>query len=492
MNGAIGSTSTDANGRPCIKATDGSNITDPTNQCGFPGFDGALAKNTLGEVAQMQEHGVPVTFAYISDAHDDHTLAQASGPGEARYQKQLADYDAAFDTFFKRLDADGINKSNTLFVVTVDEGDHFAGGTGTPDPANPGALTYTHAPCPVTAATPTCPGNQIGEITTNLKALLPATEPPFSVHSDDAPTIYVNNQPNRTDPSVRQLARDIGSATAIDPYQGGAAVPITDNLADSVEEEALHMVTADPKRTPTLTLFGQDDFFFQTANSGTCSPSIAECVDPKFAWNHGDDQQEIANTWLAMVGPGVDNNGVDDQTWTDHVDARPTMLALLGLQDPYVDDGRVITQIVNDKAQAEHAGQARQDRPAARRHLQADQRAVRPVRHGHADGVDDCAQAAGYHGRQPEVRLDRDIDRKPDVAARCARGSNPAGAERRGQGGLEDRPEQREDVDQPGAEPARPGSYPRDDVVAARRAPTSEASSSRQAPGSRPSSVSGP
>jgi hypothetical protein len=351
VNGAIGSTSTDANGRPCIKATDGSNITDATNQCGFPGFDGALAKNTLGEVAQMQEHGVPVTFAYISDAHDDHTLAQASGPGEARYQKQLADYDAAFDAFFKRLDADGINKSNTLFVVTVDEGDHFAGGTGTPDPANPGALTYTHAPCPVTAATPTCPGNQIGEITTNLKALLPATEPPFSVHSDDAPTIYVNNQPNRTDPSVRQLARDIGSATAIDPYQGGAAVPITDNLADSVEEEALHMVTADPKRTPTLTLFGQDDFFFQTANSGTCSPSIAECVDPKFAWNHGDDQQEIANTWLAMVGPGVDNNGVDDQTWTDHVDARPTMLALLGLQDPYVDDGRVITQIVNDKAQ---------------------------------------------------------------------------------------------------------------------------------------------
>ena len=30
------------------------------------------AKNTLGMVAQMQEHGVPVTFAYISDAHDFH------------------------------------------------------------------------------------------------------------------------------------------------------------------------------------------------------------------------------------------------------------------------------------------------------------------------------------------------------------------------------------------------------------------------------------
>ena len=31
-----------------------------------------LAKNTLGYVAQMQENGVPVTYGYISDAHDLH------------------------------------------------------------------------------------------------------------------------------------------------------------------------------------------------------------------------------------------------------------------------------------------------------------------------------------------------------------------------------------------------------------------------------------
>src|SRR3954470_9455626 len=43
-------------GQPCVKTVDGSaNITDPFNTCGFPGFDGALAKNTLGMVAQMQE-----------------------------------------------------------------------------------------------------------------------------------------------------------------------------------------------------------------------------------------------------------------------------------------------------------------------------------------------------------------------------------------------------------------------------------------------------
>src|SRR6478609_2849635 len=121
-------------------------------------------------VAAMQEHGIPVTYAYISDAHDNHTLARASGPGEADYKQQLADYNTAFGRFFDRLKSDGIDKSNTLFIVTVDEGDHFAGGIGTP--AADGSLTYAHTPC--APAVTTCPSNQIGEITTNLKAFAPA------------------------------------------------------------------------------------------------------------------------------------------------------------------------------------------------------------------------------------------------------------------------------------------------------------------------------
>src|SRR6476646_8196145 len=156
-------------GNGCVKATDGTDIKDPTNTfCGFPGFDGALAKNTLGEVAQMQENGVPVTFAYISDAHDNHVLARASGPGEADYKQQLSDYNDAFGVFFNRLKSDGIDKSNTLFVITVDEGDHFAGGTVAPD-AN-GVATYTHNTCPqqsLTSVTP-CPANQIGEVDAKL------------------------------------------------------------------------------------------------------------------------------------------------------------------------------------------------------------------------------------------------------------------------------------------------------------------------------------
>ena len=83
----------------------------------------------------MQEAGIPVTFGYISDAHDQHGVAgeihATRGPGEADYVQQLKNYDEAFGKFFDRLAADGITKSNTLFVFTVEEGDHFVGSLPT-------------------------------------------------------------------------------------------------------------------------------------------------------------------------------------------------------------------------------------------------------------------------------------------------------------------------------------------------------------------------
>jgi hypothetical protein len=76
----------------------------------------------------MQEAGIPITYAYVSDAHDAHGISgsihAAYGPGEVGYTQQLQAYDQAFQKFFDRLAADGINKRNTLFVFTVDEGDH--------------------------------------------------------------------------------------------------------------------------------------------------------------------------------------------------------------------------------------------------------------------------------------------------------------------------------------------------------------------------------
>src|SRR5262249_14575463 len=125
-------------------------ITDSERRPGFPGFDGMSAANTLGYVATMQEAGVPVTFGYISDAHDRHPSGGAYGPGEAGYVQALKDYDTAFAAFFDRLARDGINTSNTLFVVTADENDHFVGG-----PPSPPGCDGVHTPCTY---------SQIGEI----------------------------------------------------------------------------------------------------------------------------------------------------------------------------------------------------------------------------------------------------------------------------------------------------------------------------------------
>jgi len=341
-------------GSAAVNNMDGQPVTDPFGQPGFPGFDGALATNTLGYVAQMQENGVPVTYAYISDAHDNHTLFRASGPGEADYKAQLAAYDDAFKKFFDRLAADGITKDNTLFAVTADEGDHFVGGTGAPQAA--GSLAYSHTYCNLTAGQ-SCPSNQIGEVTLNLDSVLP-TEPTHSIHFDSSPTIYVNGQPARNDAAVRKFERDVGAATAIDPYiSASTPTPVAVALADTIGEKALHMVNADPQRTPTFTLFGNPDFFLTTSNTA-CTPIrpaplalvVPECVDYHFAWNHGDIQPEIATNWLGLVGPGVKKGGIDSKTWTDHTNVRPTILALAGLKDDYVNDGRVLIEALRSDA----------------------------------------------------------------------------------------------------------------------------------------------
>jgi hypothetical protein len=110
------------------------------------------------------------------------------------------------------------------------------------------------------------------------------------------------------------------------------------------------MINADPLRTPSFVLFGNDDFFFDDGFEVPCpTPGLdAGCAqqDGGFAWNHGDDQPQIASTWQGWVGPGIQNLGTDGETWTDHTDAQPTMLSLLGLSDDYTPDGRAISQIM--------------------------------------------------------------------------------------------------------------------------------------------------
>src|SRR6266699_2208435 len=341
----------------CSDANNGRDDKLPQEPSGYSGFKGLFGHKYVapqispsgpltdlnGNVIESQDStgkihiGVPVSYAYISDAHDAHPSGPAYGPGQAGYVAALQAYDSAFGKFFTRLANDGINQSNTLFVFTADEGDHFVGGA--PSPAGCDGVT-----------TP-CTYSQIGELNGNLAGLL-ATEQgvitPFKVHSDDAPTVYITGNPARDAAVTRAFERATGNLTAVNSITGKTDT-LTKFLADPVEMKLLHMITADPARTPTFTMFADPNYFLFAGAPNCSSPCVTE--QPGFASNHGDVQPEITTTWLGMVGPGVDQAGIDSTTWSDHTDIRPTILTLLGLKDDYPHDGRALVEELTGWAQ---------------------------------------------------------------------------------------------------------------------------------------------
>jgi hypothetical protein len=354
-------------GTPEVPINDmlGNPITDPTGNAGFPGFDGMTAEVTLRYVASMQEAGIPVTFGYISDAHDYHGVAGnqhfAMGPGQVQlggnpamsYEGQLAAYDQSFAAFFTELASHGIDKTNSLFIITVDEGDHFAGGT--PTPAGCDGVT---TPCDWT--------NQIGEINANIDTLvqhqfpslysqfLASTGPyTFTVHGDDAPPFYLAKKGagpmGQTDPDTRNFERTIaGVKGAVPSPWTGVQENMLSFMADQTGMKSLHMITTgDPARNGTFTFFANADYFitdFPTSTCETCVPAVGQAgVTSTFAWNHGDVQKEIGQTWAGFVGPGVASQP-DVTVFSDHTDLKSTINALTGLRDSYRHDGRVETE----------------------------------------------------------------------------------------------------------------------------------------------------
>jgi hypothetical protein len=296
---------------------------------GFPGFSNINASQTLAYMADMLESGVPVVNGYISDIHGNehipeltgtgapcHGAPSALGSGTACYIAQAQYYNTAFGIFFQRLAADGITPANTEFIVSSDEGDHEAGANVgralQPSPPNcdgakvSGDTVTPDVLCTYPPATSTEPGT-FGELAGNITGLL-ATEKnnttPFSLENDTAPEFYVTGNPDANAPTVRTLERDVAGLTASNPYAGAPNQLITNYIADPVEEAILHMVNADPARTPTFALFGRPDYFW--TNGGTTG------------------------------------------TWVDETDIRPTLMYLTGLKDDYIQDGRVISEILTN------------------------------------------------------------------------------------------------------------------------------------------------
>src|SRR6201993_1255232 len=350
QNLGLGSNVLDSNGN--LKDINGNTIVDDFGGVltpGFPGFSIA-PQYSLGYVADMLEAGVPVVYAYINPPHrpisaNPYGYGVAGdtndyGPGEAHYVLQLQQYDDAFNKFFKRLAKDGITPANTLFMIMAEEGDHVVAA----NPANPGCDGVT-TPCTYGNTA----GNEVGELNLNFRGLLQAATgitTAASVNSDSAPDIYLTSNPGPDDPTLRAFEQASGALTAINPITG-AKDTIAQEMANSVEFNALHMQTFDPLRTPSFTIFANPDYFNTGSTAcGTSTTPQTSCVtqQPGFAWNHGDVQPEISNTWLGMVGPGIDDEGLDKTTFSDHTDVRPTMLTLLGLKDDYSHDGRALVE----------------------------------------------------------------------------------------------------------------------------------------------------
>jgi hypothetical protein len=363
---------TDAHGN--LVDLDGNPLVEPfSHRPGFPGFN-PTATQSLAVLADMQEAGIPVTYGYISDLHErkadtttgcttanQNISGRPLGPGDSCYVTNARHYDAAFQKFFERLAADGITPENTLFVISAEENDQFAGANvGRATQPTPAGCDGVTTPCSYAAG-------QIGELQANINGLLSGTAS-SGTQFDAEPqglAIYARGRPAANDPVVRQLERDTARMTnPHDPYSGADNERITKYQAGALEQRLLHLQTADALRTPTYTLFPKPDYFFSASG-----PNVS--INSSFAYDHGYYSPNIDVTWVGIVGPGVAQKGVDGPqpaggsqahdpestntvpeasqigTWVEETDLRPTMLHLTGLRDDYRSDGRVITQALS-------------------------------------------------------------------------------------------------------------------------------------------------
>jgi len=303
----------------------------------FPGFGAMTPSASLGYAAAMQEHGVPVTFAYLSDPH--YSAARgAYGPGEPGYVQQLQDYDRAFALFLDRLKRGGIGPENTLFVVSSGESARFVGAP--PRPAGcDGAQTQ-------------CGYEQRGAIEVNLPGLLAEQQKvatPPGLQDAAGYALWVKGDPGSVTSVTRTLEKATGRLVVRDPYSG-ASQPLIRYMADRAELRLLHMVSADPARAPSFVLVANPGYYL-AGGPPTCTLEGCLAVDPRRPYNQGAPGLDLGTAWLAVAGPGVARNRLDSQTWIDQADIRPTLLALVGLRDSYAHDGRVVSEALRQEAE---------------------------------------------------------------------------------------------------------------------------------------------
>ena len=281
---------------------------------GFPGLqpDGDADARLL---ADMQEAGIPVTYGYISDLHEKKadtsgcttataTAGPRSAPATPATSTNAQHYDAAFQTFFQRLATDGITPANTLFVISAEENDQFAGANvGRATAADAGRLRRRHRRLQLrhradrrAAGEHQGPAREHGQrghaVRHRAAGRLDLRARPAGGERPDRPPTRARHRGDD-----RRTTRTAGvDDEKIVEYQAGA-----------LEQRVLHMQTADPLRTPTYTLFPKPDYFFsdrrdspQRQHQPAASPTTTATT-----------ARTSTSPGSAFAGPGVAVHGVD-------------------------------------------------------------------------------------------------------------------------------------------------------------------------------------
>ena len=244
-----------------------------TNHPGFPGFGSINASQRLAYVADMQEAGVPVVNGYIADIHGNEHIPGLSGvqrrTGCARQRHRRATSRRRSTT--TRPSA----RSSSGWPRTASPRPTRCSCSAPTRATTRQARTWAGRSSPPRlrrrdgrgrrdpdVRAPTRPGT-FGELAGNLTGLL-ATQKnnttPFSLEADTAPEFYVTGNPGPTSPRCARWSATSAGLTAANPYTG-TTQKIANYLADPTEEAILHMVNADPARTPTFAMFAKPDYF---------------------------------------------------------------------------------------------------------------------------------------------------------------------------------------------------------------------------------------
>ena len=331
----------------------------------------------------MQENGVPVTYAYISDAHDNHTLATRFGPGRGRLPAAARRLRRGVRDVLQAARERRDHKTNTLFVVTVDEGDHFAGGPGTP--AGDGSLAYAHTPCTPTSHVPVEPDRR-------------GQREPEGDHPGGQPGVQrarrrcaddLRERPAGPGP-IPRFASSSGTSERhrADPYQGGVACR---SPSDSPTRSRRRRSTWS---TPTRSGRRRSRCSATPTSSSRPQPSLRPPRPRRASIRSSPGTTATTRTRSPTPGSAWSGRACEQRRRRQDVD-RPRRRP--------ADDHRAprSRRLLRRRRSRDHAGLAnarprrsrRLDkqitRRATRRRLQADQRAVRRVRRRHAHRVDD-------------------------------------------------------------------------------------------------------